>query len=134
MRRRCIADIGDGRTSEFRGHTPARCRPIQDVRLLDHAREVGDRLFIDDRRLWLSSLPDFRQVAAGQDCQEARSHPPIKAVTGQRDMKSPTPLRLFLATNAFVLLLRRRLLLIHEFADRLIPLRPGLLPIVLVAS
>jgi hypothetical protein len=35
---------------------------------------IRDRLFIDDRRLRLSRLPDFWQVAAGQDCQEARCH------------------------------------------------------------
>ena len=42
--------------------------------MLDHAREVGDRLFIDDRGLGLRRLPDFRQVTAGQDCQETGCH------------------------------------------------------------
>jgi hypothetical protein len=53
---------------------------FQDARPLDHAREIRDRLFVEGGRLSLSRLPDFRQVAAGQDRQEARCHPPIKAV------------------------------------------------------
>ena len=44
------------------------------LRLLDHAREVRDRLFVDGRRLRLSRLPDFRHVAAGQDREETRCH------------------------------------------------------------
>jgi hypothetical protein len=44
---------------------------FQNYRLFNHAREVRDRLFVDGRRLRLSRLPDFRQVAAGQDCQKA---------------------------------------------------------------
>jgi hypothetical protein len=47
---------------------------LQISRLPDHAREVRDRLFVDGRRLSLSRLPDFRQVAAAQDCQEAGRH------------------------------------------------------------
>jgi len=39
-------------------------------RLLDHPREVRERLFVDDRRIGLALLPDFRQVAAGQDREE----------------------------------------------------------------
>jgi hypothetical protein len=53
---------------------------FQDARPLDHAFEIRDRLLIDGRRLRFSLLPDFRQVAAGRDRQEARCHPPIKAV------------------------------------------------------
>ena len=34
--------------------------------LLDHAHEVPDLLFVDDRRFRLARLPDLRQVAAGQ--------------------------------------------------------------------
>jgi hypothetical protein len=52
-------------------------RGFQDAGLLDHAREVRDRPFIDDLRLGFFRLPDFRQVAAGQDRQEARCHPVI---------------------------------------------------------
>jgi hypothetical protein len=42
--------------------------------LLNHAREIRDRLFVDGRRLGLARLPDYRQVAAGQDCEEVRWH------------------------------------------------------------
>lgn len=40
--------------------------------LVDPAREIRDGLFVDGRRLKLSRLPDRRQVAAGQDREEAR--------------------------------------------------------------
>jgi hypothetical protein len=53
---------------------------FQDARPLNYAREIRDRLFVEGGRPSLSRLPDFRQVAAGQDRQEARCHPPIKAV------------------------------------------------------
>jgi hypothetical protein len=47
---------------------PARASVIafQNARLLHDGRKVGDRLFVDDRRLGLWRLPDFWQVAAGQ--------------------------------------------------------------------
>ena len=38
---------------------------LQNPRLLDHAREIRDRLFVDDRRLRLSRRPDLRQVVTG---------------------------------------------------------------------
>src|SRR5712664_4073091 len=38
--------------------------------LLRHAHKIRDRLFVDDRRLSLSRLPDCWHVAARQDCQE----------------------------------------------------------------
>jgi hypothetical protein len=47
---------------------------VQNARLLDHAREVRDSLFVDDRRLRLLMAPDLRQVAAGQNRDEV---PPI---------------------------------------------------------
>jgi hypothetical protein len=52
---------------------------LQAARPLNHAREVSDRPFIDDRGPGFVRLPDFRQVAAGQDGQEAWCHPSIKA-------------------------------------------------------
>src|SRR4029077_3455911 len=52
---------------------------VQNARLLDHAREVSDRLFVDDRRLRVSLLPDLWQVAAGQNGDEMGVHRPIKA-------------------------------------------------------
>jgi hypothetical protein len=42
--------------------------------LLRHAHKIRDRLFVDDRRLSLSRLPDCWHVAARQDCQEALCH------------------------------------------------------------
>ena len=39
---------------------------LQNARLLNHARKVRDRLFIDGRWLRLSRLLDLRQIAAGQ--------------------------------------------------------------------
>jgi hypothetical protein len=36
--------------------------------------EIHDGLFFDGRRLSLSRLPDFRQISAGQDRQEAGCH------------------------------------------------------------
>ncbi len=50
-------------------------RRSQDARLLDHASKIRDRLFVDNRWLGLARLPDLRQVAAGQDCQETEGHP-----------------------------------------------------------
>lgn len=44
---------------------------LQNSRLLYHAGKVRDRLFVDDRRLGISRLLDFRQVAAGQDREKA---------------------------------------------------------------
>jgi hypothetical protein len=38
---------------------------LQNSGLLHDASEVSDRLFVDDRRLGLSRLPDFRKAAAG---------------------------------------------------------------------
>ena len=53
---------------------------FQNPRLLNHARKVRDRLFVDDRRLRLSRLPDDpREVSTGQDGQEAGCPYPIKA-------------------------------------------------------
>src|SRR2546425_9703364 len=46
----------------------------QNSPLLNHAREVGDRLFVDGRRLRLLRLPDLRQVAAGEDGEKAVRH------------------------------------------------------------
>jgi hypothetical protein len=46
-----------------------------DALLIQDAREVSYRLFVDNRRLGLSRLPDFRQVATGQ---EAACHDPSK--------------------------------------------------------
>jgi hypothetical protein len=64
--------------------------------LLDHAPEVRDRLSIDDRRLRLSRLPDFRQ-AAGQDCREAWCHDPSERKKGRqadlaRSRSGPPPI------------------------------------------
>src|SRR5258708_7682245 len=49
---------------------PATARQIalQDFRLLDHAREVGERLLIDGRRLRQPGLLDLRQIASVQNC------------------------------------------------------------------
>jgi hypothetical protein len=47
-----------------------------DSRLLNNARKVRDRPGVDGRRL--SLLPDFRQVSAGQDGQQAGCHTPSK--------------------------------------------------------
>jgi hypothetical protein len=41
---------------------------------LDHARKIRDRLFVHGRRLRLLRLPDLRQVAAGQEREEAGGH------------------------------------------------------------
>ena len=63
------------------GPAGARCgagSALQDSRLLNHAHKVRHRLFVDGRRLRLSRLLDFGQVAAGQDCQEAGCHGPSK--------------------------------------------------------
>jgi hypothetical protein len=82
---------GQGCRVMFRGHGLSRhvgwriicrrCGPgLQDPGLLGHAREIRDRVLVDGRRLGFSRLPDFRQVAAGQDRHEARCHPSIKAL------------------------------------------------------
>jgi len=53
---------------------------FQNPRLLNHARKVRDRLFVDDdRRLRLSLPDDPREVSTGQDGQEAGCPYPIKA-------------------------------------------------------
>ena len=57
---------------------------LQDFRLVNNARKIPDRLFVHDRRLRLSRLPDFRQVAAGQDCQETWCHAPSKRRAGRQ--------------------------------------------------
>jgi hypothetical protein len=44
---------------------------VQDAGLLDHPREVRDLLVVDDRWLGRGRLSDRRQVAAGQDGEEA---------------------------------------------------------------
>src|SRR5258706_5513174 len=54
--------------------TVGRRLALQHSRLLDHAREVRDHLFVDGRRLRLSRLPDLRHVAAGQDREQTRGH------------------------------------------------------------
>jgi hypothetical protein len=65
------------RASIFRGRRVVG-RRFKDSHLLDHTREVRDRLFVDDRRLRIFRLPDFRQVAAGQDREKALCHGFIK--------------------------------------------------------
>ena len=54
------------------------CCALQNARLLDHAREIRNRLFVDDRPFRLSRLPDLRQVTPGQDCQKAGAIPQSK--------------------------------------------------------
>jgi hypothetical protein len=49
------------------------------VRKAKEGEITADRPFIDDRGPGFARLPDFRQVAAGQDGQEAWCHPSIKA-------------------------------------------------------
>jgi hypothetical protein len=57
----CIGvSIGAG----FGRLTPRLLFGLQNPRLLDYARKVRDRLFVDDRRLRLSRLPDCWQVMA----------------------------------------------------------------------
>jgi len=51
---------GEALSSFFRPRLCVDRMALQNSRLLDHARKVRDRLFIDDRRLSLSWLPDFR--------------------------------------------------------------------------
>jgi hypothetical protein len=63
---------------------------LQNAGLLNHPREVRNRLFVDGRRLGLGleRLPDGWQVAAGQDCQEAGRHIRIKSA-GRSARQSP---------------------------------------------
>src|SRR5258708_33723733 len=42
-------------------------RRHQNSRLYNDAREVRDRLFVDDRWFRFSQLPDFRHISASQD-------------------------------------------------------------------
>jgi len=58
---------------------------LQDSRLLNNARKVRNRFFVDGRRRrWLSRLPDDpREVSTGQDGQEGGSHAPSKRTRRQ---------------------------------------------------
>src|SRR5712691_5596559 len=80
--------IGEEPVSCFRTRFSVVRFALQNSRLLNHARKVRDRLFIDGRRLNIIRLPNFGHVTAGQDWQEARYHAPIEARTG-RIGKSP---------------------------------------------
>ncbi len=63
------------------GHGPSLLRQacvrgaLQDSRLLNNARKIRNRLFVDGRRL---RPDDPRQILTGQDGQEAGCHTPSK--------------------------------------------------------
>jgi hypothetical protein len=65
-----IVGRGYGKANRF---LVGRRLALQNSHLLDHAREVRDRLFVDDRRRRLSRLADLRYVAAGREQVECHS-------------------------------------------------------------
>jgi hypothetical protein len=68
------AAAGEGGHSSVLRRNIGRRLAFQNPGLLNHAREIRDRLFVDGRRLGHSRLPDFRQVAVGQDYWEMGRH------------------------------------------------------------